>query len=134
LNERHSFLPFCLCCETLPRQAQELPLALPSAKNALNGFHSTNSRTTSQTSSANNVLFDILSSFGGRGVQAEGDELANTTVPLLQDNPRRCRAACLFTCILILSLSWWEGGINSANRARHEWDRDALRKVLNLTG
>jgi len=65
LNERHSFLPFYLCCETLPRQAQELPLALSGAKNALNGFHSTNGRTTSQTSSANNVLFDILSSFWG---------------------------------------------------------------------
>ncbi len=30
LNERHSFLPFCLRCETLPRRAQELLFALPS--------------------------------------------------------------------------------------------------------
>jgi hypothetical protein len=36
LNERHSFLPFCLRCETLPRRAQELPLAFPSAENSLN--------------------------------------------------------------------------------------------------
>jgi hypothetical protein len=36
LNERHSFLPFCLCCETLPRRAQELLLGFPSAENSLN--------------------------------------------------------------------------------------------------
>jgi hypothetical protein len=36
LNERHSFLPFCPCCETLPRRSQGLLFALPSAGNALN--------------------------------------------------------------------------------------------------
>jgi hypothetical protein len=43
LNKRHSFLPFCLCCETLPRQAQGLVLALPGAENALNWLRSAKS-------------------------------------------------------------------------------------------
>src|SRR5208282_327264 len=103
LNERHTFRPFCLCCETLPRRSQGLLFTLPGAEIASNPFHSTNDWASNQTSGANDVLFDVLSSFGGRGVQAEGDELANTTVPLPQDNLRSCQGACLFTCIQIRS-------------------------------
>jgi hypothetical protein len=52
-----------------------------------------------QTGRAINVLFDVLSACAGRGYQAVADGLANTTVLLLQDNPRLRRDACLFCCI-----------------------------------
>ena len=42
-HERHSFLPFCLCRETLPRWAQVLPLALSGGENALHWLRSTKS-------------------------------------------------------------------------------------------
>jgi hypothetical protein len=65
LHKRHSFLPFCLRCETRPSRAEGLRLALPGAENALNGLRSTKRRTTSQTSGAQDVLFDVLSAYCG---------------------------------------------------------------------
>jgi hypothetical protein len=55
-------------------------------------------------SGTNDVLFDVLSAHAGRGVQAEGDELANTAVPLMQGYRRLCKDACLFTCVQVCGL------------------------------
>jgi hypothetical protein len=79
LNERHSFLPFCPCCETLSRRSQELLFALPSDGNALNQFHSTNCRTARCPGSANDVLYDVLSFLG-----VEVSKLKRVNWPTLQ--------------------------------------------------
>lgn len=57
-----------------------------------------------QTGRAITVLFDVLSACAGRGYQAIADGLANTTVPLLQDDLGLRRGGCLFSCIQFRSL------------------------------
>jgi len=42
--------------------------------------------------------FDVLNACVGHGYPAGEDELANTTVLFLLDNPRRRRETCLSTC------------------------------------
>jgi hypothetical protein len=53
---------------------------------------------------ASNVPFDVLNACVGHGYPAEEDELANTTVLFLLDNPRRRQEACLSTCRQLRSL------------------------------
>ena len=45
-----------------------------------------------------NVPCDVLNAWVGHGYAAEEEELANTTVIFLLDNPRRRQAARLSTC------------------------------------
>jgi hypothetical protein len=78
--------------------------ALPGAENVLNRFHSTKGWIIDPDRPAINVLFDVLSAREGRGDQAEGDGLANTTVLFLQDNPRLRQDTRLSACIHFRSL------------------------------
>lgn len=57
-----------------------------------------------QAGPAVTVLFDVLSDGAGRGDQAEGDGLANTTVLLQQNHLGLRQYACLFSCIQFRSL------------------------------
>jgi len=53
---------------------------------------------------ASNALSDVLNACVGHGYTAEKHELANTTVLLLQANPRRRQKVCLSTCRQLRSL------------------------------
>ena len=91
-------LPFCLCCQTLLQGPHELPPALPGAENELNHCNSTKGGLSFQTNRARKMLFDVLSGSAVLGDQPEGDGLANTTVPLQQDDLSLSQSARLCTC------------------------------------
>ncbi len=78
LKERHTFLPFCLCCETLLLGPHECMHALPGAERVSNGLHSTKGALSIQTDRALELLFDLLSAYGGRGEQAPGMDWPTT--------------------------------------------------------
>ena len=104
LKERHAFLPFCLCCETLLLGPHKLVQALPGAVYVLNGLHSTKGGLSIQTDRALELLFDLLSAYGGRGEQAPGMDWPTTQPFLLQVNPKLCLSGCLFTCVQVPAL------------------------------